>query len=400
MPRIWFSIVAAQVLPVLTCMAQHQLPCWPRASAPPSGELPEVRVTILPQPGSTDDSYRIQQAIYHATGSVSFKAGRYLLKRPVCLMSYLSYIGEGGGDLKQGSILQGAPGQPIFAFDGNLESVTITGLTFDGRGAKAIAAANGRWLYNSTIRENYFSTNLAEGIYAPIQSTRIERNHFGTAGDVPYWPHRHIYSVPQSPLPGAALTNQNWIVNNRFFHAYGSESVRFEQGVQLHITGNQFEKIHAATTLQINGLFQVVIEGNYFESNAGKYIMQFDNSPDNQIGNYIVRLENNYYNMDNVIDNFIFRATNAAGRLSATTVYMSYETGTRFRHSNNTRAEVTDQALIDLPGTRSGPGPNDVVPCILFVRSPLWFNDYSGRQLVFSAPTDPRQTISNALCRK
>ena len=112
-----------------------------------------------------------------------------------------------------------------------------------------------------------------------MQSTRIERNHFGTAGDVPSAPHRDIYSVPLSPPPGSALTNQNWIANNQFFHATGPEAVRFEQGVQLHIVGNQFEKIHAATTLQINGLFQVVIEGNYFESNAGQYLMQFDNSP-------------------------------------------------------------------------------------------------------------------------
>ncbi len=29
-----------------------------------------------------------------------------------------------------------------------------------------------------------------------------------------------------------------------------------------------------------------------------------------KLGNYIVRLENNYYNMDNVIDNFIFKVTN------------------------------------------------------------------------------------------
>ncbi len=397
MSRIGFLLIAAEVLPVVTCMAQ--LRCPPRPSLPPSGGLAEV--TILPQAGSTDDSFRIQQAIYQAAGSVTFKPGKYMLKRPVCLVSYLNYIGEGGGDLKHGSILQGIPDQAIFTFEENLDSVTITGLTFDGRGAKGIAAASGRWLYNSVIRGNFFSTNLAEGIYAPMQSTRIERNHFGTAGDVPFWPHRHIYSVPQSPPPGTPLTNQNWIANNRFFHANGPESIRFEQGVQLQISGNQFEKIHAATTLQINGLFQVAIEGNYFESNAGRYIMQFDNSPDNQIGNYIVRLENNYYNMDNVIDNFIFKVTNAAGRLSATTVYMSYETGSRFRHSsNNSRADVTDQVLVDLPGTRSGPGPNDVVPCILFVRSPLWFNDYAGTQLVLPAPTDPRQTISNPLCRK
>ena len=137
------------------CLAQPQLPCWPKTALTSSGQ--PTSVTIRPQAGNTDDSFRIQQAIYTAAGRVLFKAGTYNLKRPVCLQSYLTYVGEGGGgDLKHGSILQGAPGQAIFTFDQNLDSVTISGLTFQGLGTKGLAAASGKWLYNSTIRDNYF----------------------------------------------------------------------------------------------------------------------------------------------------------------------------------------------------------------------------------------------------
>jgi hypothetical protein len=310
--------------------------------------------------------------------------------------------------LIHGSILYGTPGQPIFTFDQDLDSVTISGLTFDGPevkgGAKGIANDSGNWLINSTIRDNYFSTHLSEGIYTPMQSTRIERNHFGTAGDVPTWPYRHIYSVPLFPPRGA--TNQNWIVYNQFFHAFGPESIRFEQGAQLHIVGNQFEKGHSSTALQIDGLYHVVIEGNYFElcskdnnnvdchtpgapSDAGQFVMKFSNTPDNQSANYIAHLENNHYNMDNSIDNFIFSV------VGATTVYMSYETGTSFLHTNRTtRGDLTDQYTF-----------SRVNPCVLLIRRPLWFGDYAytkGTQVGLLGPTDPdpRQTSMNHLCRE
>jgi hypothetical protein len=295
----------------------------------------------------------------------------------------LSYVGEGGGDLIHGSVLYGTLGQPIFTFDQNLDFVNITGLTFDGPvggriGTKGIAAIEGRWIYNSIIRDNYFSTHLAEAIYAPMQSTRIERNHFGTAGDIPSWPHRHIYSVPPSSSTGAQVTNQNWIAYNQFFHATGPESIRFEQGAQLHIVGNQFELNDAEATLQINGMFHVVIEGNYFEANAGDALMHFANSSDNQIGNYIVRLENNFYNVERkctpdskprceqtIHNNFIFLVDSGA-----TEVHMGYETGTAFKHaSDGTRTELTSEALFKEP-----------TACYLTIRGPIQLKGYDGNQ--------------------
>ena len=94
--------------------------------------------------------------------------------------------------------------------------------------------------------------------------------------------------------------------------------------------------------------------------------------------------------MDNAIDNFVFKVTNALGRTSATTVYMTYETGNFFTHSDHrTPAELTDPVIFAV--TR---------PCILLIRSRLWFSDYTGAQVVVPSMTDPRQTSGNALCRR
>jgi hypothetical protein len=78
----------------IQCLGQHQIPCWPKAMQSPE---PTSWIAIVPDPSLADDSFRIQQAIYAATGGVSFKPGRYNLKRPVCLQPYRSYVGGGAG---------------------------------------------------------------------------------------------------------------------------------------------------------------------------------------------------------------------------------------------------------------------------------------------------------------
>jgi hypothetical protein len=308
-------------------------------------------VTISPG-GGGDDTSRIQQAIDKSgsSGAVRFEAGIYKLSGPLHLRANRTYIGEGSWDSRYGSVLfQQASGAPIFVVDGLVGSVTITGLTFDGAiGANAKGIAGGSrdaLLANSTLRDNYFLTGLAEGIDTPMQSTRIERNQFGLNGDPNnrLAKRRHIHSASPPLLstadPGVD-SNANWIVGNHFSSAIGSESVLFDQGVQLHIVGNRFEGNEADTTLRIRGMFQVLIEGNWFERNHGEAQMMFSNATTAARGNYIVRLENNYYNMQgfgapNVCKGsasegncFVFEFE--PGRSTATHVFMGYDTGAYF----------------------------------------------------------------------
>ncbi len=317
-------------------------------------------VTIKPSGGNQDDTIRIQKLIDSSTGEIVFEAGTFLLTRPLHLKSARSYRGERSWDARYGSILlQQTPGEAIFVIDDILDSVTITGLTFAGRNGapvKGIIATSAKGLLaNSTLRDNHFYTELTECINAPMVLTRLERNQFGLHGNAIHEKHQHVRSVYSGDVVG---TNANWLIGNQFSSARGGESVLFEQGAQLHITGNQFEGNEAATTVRINGMFQVVIEGNYFERNAGLAMMEFANGLDNQLGNWIVRLENNFYNMagNSTPTKFIFLAS------GATAVYMCFEAGTAFAPD----AELTSAELFNA--------------CYLRVRGPFRLNGYLGIQ--------------------
>ena len=132
----------------------------------------------------------------------------------------------------------------------------------------------------------------------------------------------------------------------------------FERGVQLHVIGNQFEGNEAATTVRVNGMFQVIVEGNYFERNSGAAQMTFANTTtsDGPMGNYIVRLENNFYNLQGSNNAFIATAS------GATQFYMGYEAGTQF--------PPTAQLI-----------PGDLfAACYLKVTGPFRLNGYAGTQ--------------------
>lgn len=303
-------------------------------------------VTVSPSNGNQDDTARLQKAIDETDGRLVFDAGTYRLKRPLHLRSARAYVGAGSWDSRYGSILiQQTPGEAIFAIDGPVDSVTIGGLTFGGARAKAIAAGNATALLaSSTISGNHFYTDLSECIDVPMVLTHIERNQFGLHGSAIYERHRHIHSVYPGDVVG---TNANWVVGNQFSSARGGQSVLFEQGAQLHILGNQFEANEADTTLTIKGMFQVVIEGNYFERNAGDAMMDFANGLNNQLGNWIVRLENNFYNMQgqSLPNKFIFLAS------GATAVYMGYEAGTAFSPAAElTRCDLFNAGYLKLVG--------------------------------------------------
>jgi hypothetical protein len=343
-------------------------------------------VTVSPGTGA-DDTARIQDAIDRGMGAIRFSPGVYNLYGPLHLRGNRSYIGEGSWDSTHGSVLlQHSPGAPIFSVDGQVYSVTIVGLTFDGvpgANAKGIASGNpSALLATSSIRDSYFLTTLTECIDVAMVLTRIERNQFGVNGSWIGPKHRHIHSV--DPV-NEGQSNANWVVGNLFRSAQGTESVLFESGVQLHLIGNDFEANDSDTTLEINGMFQAVIQGNYFEGNRGDALMHFANSRHSPSGsgNYIVRLDNNYYNMQRcasngcqpIYNNFVFKldGNSSGGRLTVTTVYMGYETGTHFTHSDGTAADLTDPAVAAIcNSSRMG--------IYLQITGPFYIPDYKGTE--------------------
>src|SRR5690242_18265002 len=135
-PCVLAAIVGTASIPLQLAMAQ--MPTAAYAAQANS-------VTIDPGTGG-DDTARIQHAIDQSTGAVVFKAGLYKLSGPLHLKGSRTYIGEGSWDPRYGSVLrQQASGAPIFSVDGQVFSVTIIGLTFDGApgtDAKGIGAGN------------------------------------------------------------------------------------------------------------------------------------------------------------------------------------------------------------------------------------------------------------------
>ena len=326
---------------------------------PAHPSVPDGSVIISPRTPPTlsgcatasapDDSTRIQQAIDAARGTVFFKAGCYYLKHSLRLRSGLTYMGESsffsfyGSTLVQTALPDPSTGAgvPIFSVDGAVQSITLVGLTFDAiSSAKAIAiGAMGASaiLQNSTIRGNYFLTELAECIATPMISTRIEHNEFGVNGLPNTQHHRHIYSAYSGPLPAGA---DNWIVGNAFRSACcvagpgggpGSESVFFDSRAQLHITANNFEDNDADTTLDIRGAPQLSVEGNWFENNHGQAQMTLGTQG---ISAYV---EDNRYVMDgynsDACNLFVLdleqlpSVSGVAGNLAPTHVSMGFELG-------------------------------------------------------------------------
>jgi hypothetical protein len=189
-----------------------------------------------------------------------------------------------------------------------------------------------------------------------------------------------VYPNPSFDPNAEGQTNMNWIVGNLFRSAAGTESVLFESGYQLHLIGNSFESNDANTTLQINGMFQVVIDGNYFEGNKGDFLMHFANSRHSPAGhgNYIVRLQNNLYNLQRgsgpIYNNFVFKLDPDSpnpGFLRGTAVFMGYETGTHFTHFDQTVADLTEPAVAAVCNASH-------VGIYLAINGPFYIADYKG----------------------
>jgi len=363
------------------------------AGAPPLLRVAAAQVppySTIVNPGMRTEE--IQQAINSGSGAVYFMPGLYKLTGPLCLNSTgRTYVGPGSSDPRVGSVLmQTSPpdpitglGVPVFAVDRAITSVTISGLAFDGApgvNARGIGAVdprqchhtgdpNGGFLFISTISGSYFLTGLAEGIDIPMQITAIEGNHFGVDSVNAGWigsTHRHIHSF-YAYAPGQ--TTEIRVINNTFARAKGAESVLFESGTQLEMIGNEFQDNDARTTLQINGMLQVVLEKNRFERNSGTYIIHFAPSRhgDQLIGNNIVRAQNNFYDMQ--LNDFIFTIDQAGGA----DVFMGGESGVRFTHSDGTAADLTDPSIANSCNAITH------APIYLSTIGPFNFADYKAR---------------------
>jgi hypothetical protein len=235
-------------------------------------------------------------------------------------------------------------------------------------------------LTSSTIRENYFLTDLEDCVDTPMVSTRIERNQFGQNGASAGVAHRHIRSLRPDRVP--ATTDDNWILGNVFRQACcatgsadnSSQSVFFESVVPLHIIGNNFETNDVETTIRTRGTAAVDIQGNWFEGNHGHAQMTFGKG--NSSG---IRLENNWYSMYGWQRNpdgtyakvpcnralrqgncFLFEFESDSGASAGSRVFIGYDAGRNF----SSGADLT----------------TDAAAPFLTITGPLCIPAYSGTQ--------------------
>jgi len=293
-----------------------------------------------------NDNQSIQDAIDRSRNKVFFKAGIYKLVAPVSLRSGKTYAGEGGFSYNYGSMLmQTVRNMAIFAVNGSISSVNINGLTFSGPAAKGVAGDSSSKLVNSTIRDNFFHGNLADGIAAPMSATRIERNGFGNYGPAPLsdiTTQAHI----RSSLPLNAVPGDNWITGNLFRSTCPSSeesplpncrsaaSVQFDASGALYVTGNDFESNNSDTTLRVSATTQAVVQGNWFEANRGRTQVLFSKT-----GSYKAQLKDNFYAMFACPDRCVLVDFDTSA--GAPQVSMSYEAGQNFTVSPVIKTELT-----------------------------------------------------------
>lgn len=240
-----------------------------------------------------------------------------------------------------------------------------------------------------------------------MEITVIERNHFGVQSVSGGWigsMHRHIRSVFPDVVHvfpdgskvhlGEGLTTAVRVLNNSFTRAKGSESVLVESGAQLQVGGNDFRENDTDTTLQINGMSHVVIEGNRFEGNKGKYIMHFARarhrvSLDGEFtfGNHVVRARNNFYDMQRHDFIFTIDANSDDHIVSGAHVFMGDESGVHFTHSDGTAADLTDPVIAACYNT-DPTSPSYHLQIYLSIVGPFKIPDYKAKNPNCCGPTE------------
>jgi hypothetical protein len=260
--------------------------------------------------GTTDDAAAIQAAIDSLTyGTVVFSPGTYYLPTGITGKSNVNFKGDG----TYGSvILKGASGHPIISFTtsaASVEFVNIEGLTFAGAGAYAIKGTSlAKYLSTFQIRNNHFDAELAECIYGNLILSDIENNDFGYYG-TPGAAHRHIYS--KGDLSGLA-SNINRVTNNRFYHAAGDESIRFENGYMVYFKGNNIERNESTVAVNIKGMYGAIFRDNWFEWNSGSYQIVFADDTGAINGNYIIEFDGNWFDLSGSGNSSVVNLTGAA----------------------------------------------------------------------------------------
>jgi hypothetical protein len=244
--------------------------------------------------GVADDTSAVQAAVTAALavkGQVIFPCGTYLLTAAVTLGSNIDLIGQGG----QGcALIKSNTAINLFQVTAFAEFGKVIGLSLQSAGGKAFASTDlTTYVANWSFRDNHFYANNAEGIYANLILCHVVNNTFGYYG-TPGVASRHVYS--KGVFSGLS-SNINFFERNRFYNAVGSESVYLEAGYQVYFDGNNFEHNTSTNTLTIKGLYSVHMTKNWFEGNAGVYQITFANDTSATIGDYVIDVEKNWFDL-------------------------------------------------------------------------------------------------------
>lgn len=212
--------------------------------------------------GTPLDTAALQQAIDRAARDrlpVVLYPGAFVLNRTIIVPPSVT-IRSASGPRATMLVTRGA--FPMLSIDGKGERGEISGISFSGPGATAIAGPGG--LSWARITDCIFRTELAMGIDCAAIKTTIERCQFGVEGDAPKHDSRHLRIV------GDGTANYNFIRDCNFYNSNGDgPSVEIGGGHMVSISGCNFERNRTTCALRISGMTLATLRENWFENNSG-----------------------------------------------------------------------------------------------------------------------------------
>jgi hypothetical protein len=188
----------------------------------------------------------------------------------------------------EGTTLVGAFAGPILTAT---ESNWIEGLTFRAS-VQGVTGIGGKFV-RSTARDLQFWTELTYGINVTGLISRITDCGFGLLGPVP---------AAFQPIKIRSATDEAtaWeIDHNAVYNAAGDCAVEVGDGYQLDFHHNNVELNQGVrVAVKIDGMFGMSLHHNWYEANAGSAQVELAADFSGTIGNYVVHVHDNFYNLD------------------------------------------------------------------------------------------------------
>lgn len=242
--------------------------------------------------GVTNDTAAVQLAINsRAGGTVYFPPGRYMVNA-LTIGDNIVLRGEGGSGAV-GSILVARTVNGSIFTGASFSFVKCVDLGFDSEAAGTYAwKQTDLTVYSQSCSfENcHFYRGLSECLYGNFIFLEVDADcSFGYFGNllVGQTQHRHVYS---KGVFNGNTTNRNRL-NGRYYRAYVTESVRFEAGYQLDLSGNWETNECTTQTLYIKGCYLINLDKVWAENNTGTSFAAFADDTSGTIGNYVINVQ-------------------------------------------------------------------------------------------------------------